>query len=335
MLGTGRATRTLLVLCVAIGVVREFEESSNGGCKLRYSCDDLPVKGDLLPIFFMHGVNDDACQAMSLFEEMASLKPTYACSIRMFQGSNSVISNIPVQVAAVIKFIEKHAVHFDRYQLVCHSMGALICRAAIQQMNDHRVDTLVLTAGALEGIYGPLGDKKLHFPNVTVEYAHTVVYLAYMQRHFSFANLWHDPLHEEDFRSSSPSIPVLDGYRVEGEKDEDYIQRLGRYKENWQRLKKVYLLASPADEMVIPWQSAHFGFYHEGSSKTIDQFKNRRVNTVLGLEEMLLDGRLKMLTVPGVKHTHWTYDRSIIRKHVLPLLSKYSDRKNTTRERKP
>ncbi|KNC70931.1 hypothetical protein SARC_16537 [Sphaeroforma arctica JP610] len=46
------------------------------------------------------------------------------------------------------------------YHLVCHSQGALTCRAVVETMDDHHIHTFVSLAGPQMGIYGPYGPMK-------------------------------------------------------------------------------------------------------------------------------------------------------------------------------
>jgi len=335
MPGTSRAIRTLLFIAAIFSPVLRPDEDLEVECKdIAFTCDMKPMDGDLLPVFFVHGIQDDACQARLLFEHMklGKRKPTYACAIPLFQNLISVTFSLAEQTDKVINFIRAHAVNMTEYQIVCHSMGGLTCRGILQQMDDHRVSNAVITAGALEGVYGPLGNNPMVLQ--LLHTLHGVVSMGFLQNHISGANLIHDPLNHEEYLTNNKIIPLLDGYQKASEGDEEYKKRLKRYKTNWQRVKKVHLLASPEDDMVLPWQSAHFGFYRQGSETDVVPFTELKVDATLGLSEMKEQGRLELVTVRDVKHVDWTYNSRINAVFVYPRLASYEAKEDQTAESK-
>eukprot|EP00397_Hematodinium_sp_SG-2012_P026585 GEMP01027866.1.p1 GENE.GEMP01027866.1~~GEMP01027866.1.p1 ORF type:complete len:348 (+),score=46.73 GEMP01027866.1:56-1045(+) len=309
----------------AILALATTDVASHAQKPLPFSCDDavIPKQGDFLPIFFLHGLGDDADEARRLFEQLKQLNAPYACSIPLFENKASETTSLSEQIPAIIDFIRKKAATFDgHYQLVGHSMGALLFRAVLQEMDDHRAEHAVLIAGPLEGVYGEIGIMNKYFPNIAVKYIHTFAYTSWMQNHLSVANMWHDPDQEATYLSSTAPIPALDGHRKAGESEDDHHKRLARYRSNFNRVKKIYLLVSPADEMIIPWQTSHFGFYAQGSTDKIDPFDKQETSRTLGLDSMVAENVMQMITVPGIRHTEWCYNADVVRQHVIPRLAK-------------
>eukprot|EP00397_Hematodinium_sp_SG-2012_P040201 GEMP01044010.1.p1 GENE.GEMP01044010.1~~GEMP01044010.1.p1 ORF type:complete len:282 (+),score=58.85 GEMP01044010.1:393-1238(+) len=268
----------------------------------------------------MHGLNDDRDQARVLFRlmEQDDRNVTYACSIPLFEGLSSVTTSLPSQVSAIILFIRAKSAKFPgNYQLVCHSMGALSCRAVLQEMDDHRVERAILIAGPLEGIYSD------EYPTVS-KIIHTLAYQSIFQNHVSVANLWRDPAQHENYITSNAFIPVLDGHRMANESEQTHATRVTRYRNNVKKAKKIFLLASPADEVVTPWQTSHFGFYAHGDASEenakVESYEKQVTKEALGLDDMVMRGAMSMITVPDISHTWWCYRENVVRAHVLPRL---------------
>merc|ERR1711998_731248 len=99
----------------------------------------------------------------------------------------------------------------DEYQLVCHSQGALVCRAVLQQMDDHRVTHAILTAGPLEGVYGNIMD--IPMASQLIHAGSSIILNGFLQDHLSVANLIHDPVDTEHYKKDNHCIPILDGYQ--------------------------------------------------------------------------------------------------------------------------
>lgn len=288
------------------------------------NCDKDPVDGDLLPVFFFHGIRDNASEAGVLFRNLHKRgRPTYACSIPLYEDADSLFVPILKQAQSVEEYIRHYTrqKNLKAYQLVCHSMGALTCRAVLQQMEDHRAENVILMAGTLQGVYGEIQRNPL--TQFALRVGHPLITTHLAQTLLAPANLIHDPIEFREYEQYNMCIPILDGYRKEGEDEEATLKRVERYKKNWQKIKQIYLLASSADDLVVPWQTAHFGFFKKGSTSKnkILSFAELKVDETLGLSEMEKDGRLKLITVEGVSHTDWTYNEQVVLKHVVPLLA--------------
>jgi len=308
------------------------------GCdhySIPYDCELDPIKdADYIPIFYYHGVNDNSCQGKRLLELLKEEKKkvSYACSIPLFEDGNSITHSIMTQAEEVAKFIRDHHEGMDEYQLVCHSQGALVCRAVLQQMDDHRVSHAILTAGPLEGVYGNIMD--IPIAGDLLHHASNFILNGFLQDHLSVANLIHDPVDTEHYKKDNHCIPILDGYKKEGEKNEDFERRLIQYKENFQKLKNLWLLVSPKDDLIKPYQSAHFGYYQPGHKDkgSIVPFSMLRVDHTLGLSQMGNEKRLHRITAPNVKHTDWTYNSETIKTQIIPRLGQYSKKEDSDKK---
>jgi palmitoyl-protein thioesterase len=98
-----------------------------------------------------------------------------------------------------------------------------------------------------------------------------------------------------------------------------------RYKRNFLRLRNATFAIGDADDTIIPWQSALWGFYTEeewigkGSIEPL-QASNLWKDDWIGLRALSESGRLELLVAPGVKHTDWAHSQATFEAHVWPRL---------------
>lgn len=92
------------------------------------------------------------------------------------------------------------------------------------------------------------------------------------------------------------------------------------YKTGLIKLKRMILIGGPDDGVITPWQSSHFGYYDNNSS--VIEMRDRTIykNDTIGLKTLDKRGKLKLITVPGIPHTEWHKNISIIDKLLLPYL---------------
>jgi len=92
------------------------------------------------------------------------------------------------------------------------------------------------------------------------------------------------------------------------------------YKTGLIKLKRMILIGGPDDGVITPWQSSHFGYYDNNSS--VIEMRDRTIykNDTIGLKTLDKRGKLKLITVPGIPHTEWHKNISIIDKFLLPYL---------------
>lgn len=82
----------------------------------------------------------------------------------------------------------------------------------------------------------------------------------------------------------------------------------------------MVLIGGPDDDVITPWQSAHFGFFD--ANLTVVPMRDRRIyqEDAIGLRTLDETGKLKLVTVPHVKHIDWHLNRTLIEQVVVPHL---------------
>lgn len=93
--------------------------------------------------------------------------------------------------------------------MVCHSQGALLCRAVIEAWDGHNVKNYVSLAGPHMGQYGADLSAFPILDNVTTKEAYLILYTKPAQDLLSVANYWNDPYHQSDFLNKSSFLPYV------------------------------------------------------------------------------------------------------------------------------
>lgn len=86
------------------------------------------------------------------------------------------------------------------------------------------------------------------------------------------------------------------------------------------KLERMILIGGPDDGVITPWQSSHFGYYD--NNLTVIEMYNRSVykDDAIGLKTLDEQGKLEIITVPGIQHSNWHKNVSIVDQFLLPYL---------------
>lgn len=92
------------------------------------------------------------------------------------------------------------------------------------------------------------------------------------------------------------------------------------YKTGLTKLKRMILIGGPDDGVITPWESSHFGYYD--NNNTVIDMRDRSIykDDVIGLKTLDKQAKLKIVTVPGISHTEWHTNISIVDEFLLPYL---------------
>lgn len=153
-----RALSLLLVasLCLALCLPR----ASASRFHVRVSAPQQQTQTQKLPVFFFHGLTDNATMGDNLRENLtadgrvfhALTFCTNACS------AGSLNDQVDLAIAQIRTIVTgaNASTYASGYIFVGHSQGGALARAVVELMDDHNVRGLVSLAGAQNGIfYGP------------------------------------------------------------------------------------------------------------------------------------------------------------------------------------
>ncbi|KAG6974950.1 hypothetical protein JG688_00002792 [Phytophthora aleatoria] len=282
-----------------------------------------------LPVFFFHGVTGNATNGRNIKANLTAegrvfVGLTYCeneCSVQ------SVTAQIPMAIEQ-IRSIVKNDSRFDNgYHFVGHSQGGGIARAVVENMDDHKVHSLVSLAGMQNGMfYGPqtedvvplyimvnvLGPQLLttdifDFSKYTAadwrgKFQHDLAQLdanLTLQAKYSLMNMNREPA-DSYFIANNKYLPYLNN--LNHCNDDDFQCRFNkiRRKTNFMRLKSAHFFASPNDGVVAPWQHSLLQRY------TPDTVEYK--NDTYGLRTLDERGDLHRTVVANVSHNCWIVD---------------------------
>lgn len=290
----------------------------------------------LLPVFFMHGISDNHKEFDSMQAWIRALDPDVSMYSFPICDDKASFANLWDQTKELQERLREQvqanpALFKEGYTLLCHSQGALTCRAMIEQMDDHNIHTFIALAGPQMGEFGiPSGwQGKIPWGR---DLAYPFMFASPLQGSLSIANYWHDP-RPKSFPFGKPSIdylvgntflPVVNnnpGRRTQGPGKDKSDSEAARYKQNLLKLKKAVFTCSPADDMIIPYDSGIFNFYDASGDKSVPLEQTPLwTEDWIGLKELNDTGRLTRVVAPGVCHTCWAHHQDVFASYVAPHL---------------
>ncbi|KAK1929906.1 Lysosomal thioesterase PPT2-A [Phytophthora citrophthora] len=313
------------------------------------SAGSSSVPDSELPVFFFHGVTGNATNGRNIKANLTAEGRVFVgltfceneCSVQ------SVTAQVPLAIEE-IRSIVKNDSRFDNgYHFVGHSQGGGIARAVVENMDDHKVHSLVSLAGMQNGMfYGPqaadvvplyimlnvLGPQLLtpdvfNFSKYTAadwrgKFQHDLAALdgnQTLQSKYSLMNMNREPV-DSYFVSNNKYLPFLNNLNQCGDDDFQCKWDKIRRKSNFLRLKSAHFFAGPNDGVVAPWQHSLLQRYT--SVDSLDEIETKFEQfTVMDMEDTVeykedtyglrsLDerGALHRTSVPNVSHNCWIVD---------------------------
>ena len=128
----------------------------------------------------------------------------------------------------------------------------------------------------------------------------------------SICDYWKDPTKYESYLNASESLPYLN--------NEIHTYSSQRYKQNFESLKRLVLIGGPDDEVIIPWQSAHYGYYDSNLNIVLMKNQSLYKDNTFGLRTLDEAGRISMCTYSDVYHTHWIRNYTVYENCIKPYI---------------
>jgi len=237
-----------------------------------------------------------------------------------FKALQTQVETVSGYIRAVVQ--QEPQTYSRGYNMVCFSQGGLLCRAMIEDMDDHNVHTFITMAAPHMGVYGSeFFTKAIHGKAWQKFSLHNVWMVAQtwvMQATLSLANMWHDPFH-----TSRDPHNFLPKYNNLGNDAAGNAKR----KANFVRLKKAVFLAgqmggSHFDGGIEPSRSGVFDYYKEGSNTEFTPMKEQPIyiQDTFGLRTLDETGRLEIHNPYAVWHRDWVSRPDVGLKYILPHL---------------
>ncbi|KAF1315016.1 Lysosomal thioesterase ppt2-a, partial [Globisporangium splendens] len=253
-----------------------------------------PPQGLLLPVFFFHGVGANETSGARFYKNLTAEGHVFtalnfcteACSV------GPLNTQVDLAIRQIREIIQKDPqVYAKGYIFVGHSQGGAIARAVIEEMDDHKVHSLISLAGAQNGIfYGPQATDKIptmafihrlgpqtvpptlfDFSKYTSESDQSgkfqfglnqaVLQQLELQANVSVINLARSPV-EDSWIATNPFLPKVNNMNACESKDTACKSEKERRRANFLKLTEAHFFGSPGDDVIAPWQSSILGRYN-------------------------------------------------------------------------
>ncbi|ETI53280.1 hypothetical protein F443_03743 [Phytophthora nicotianae P1569] len=302
-----------------------------------------------LPVFFFHGLTGNSTEGFNyqanLTAEGRVFVPLAFCERECSLTALNI--QVPMAIAAVREVVANDERFASGYIFIGHSQGAMMARAVIEQMDDHKVHTFVSLAGGVNGVfYGPqetdrnsihdlkagfgaaiLPQNLFDFTDYTPEEYRGKMQTDLVRRSmdptiqaaYSITNLLWMPVRDV-WLSTNPFLPMINNVNSCAWFDFYCHMEKIRRKNNFLKLKEAHYFASPEDGVLSPWQASHLGHYSEVNSleEIETQFESLTIvemhDTVeykedtYGLRTLDERGALFRYTASEIPHCCWLYD---------------------------
>ena len=180
----------------------------------------------------------------------------------------SLLIDMNQQVADFASQIQADPNLADGFDLVCHSQGGLNCRAYLERFNKPTVHNFVSLAGPQAGVFG-VPDFNDWCPDSScpwlVDWFNGLSESGwtgpFLQSHISFAQYWKNPLNWTEYLATSGFIADINNERA---------VKNSTYKANLvSTTGTVALVMANDDHIVVPKESAWFGFFKTGQDSVL------------------------------------------------------------------
>ncbi|KAJ8576460.1 hypothetical protein ON010_g2746 [Phytophthora cinnamomi] len=319
-----------------------------------------------LPVIFFHGVTMTYESGSNFVANLTAEGRTVA-SLSFCDGTcsiQSLLTQVPEAVKAVREVVANNSAFDNGYIFIGHSQGGPISRAVIEEMDDHKVKRYISLGGLQNGQFiGPerveksIADNGEFFKKIVPEtvYNYSVYspedYYGKMQKEFVLHTIENPDAQYTysqfnvnrwpqfgSFSTANFFLPVYNNVNHCLPGDDQCIYDQRRRKANFLKVEQAHFFASPADDIIMPWQSSIFGRYSEVD--TIEEIETKYNNlTVVDMKDTLeytsdtfglktLDkrGGLFLYALEDIPHKCWVEDENscvwstVYDQHIYPTL---------------
>lgn len=268
-----------------------------------------------LPIVLVHGILSDKYAMIPAQKNIEHYMPDiYVKKIDLGEGRITSFFNMNDQVEWLKSALEADEQLQNGCIIIGHSQGGIVARYFIEKYNNPRVYVYIAWGTPECGVFGAPEHLDQRFTWLKkIERSDLFTYSYLMQRFVSFAGYWKDPLHYQTYLDKCRFLPYLNN-------EIDHADA-ALFKENICSLATMVLVQSTADEVIVPVESCHFGFYAPGSTNTIESLLDSKwyLCDKLGVKTLADTGRLH-LKFAHCTHTEFQTDEYNFIHNTLPYL---------------
>ena len=268
------------------------------------------------PVAIFHGMGD-ACSnsGMNSFTQyVAASLNTYAECIEIGDGGiSSITMKFSLQAEAACTALKANPKFQGNISVLGLSQGALIARYIIESCDfGGEVRRYVSLGGPQMGVgvlprcTGLLAYLCMPFNFI----ARQLVYTDVVQNNVGPAGYFRDPYDYNHYLGGATFLPDLNN-----EKN----RTLGYVKEKYEGLEKVLMVMFDEDTMIIPKETAHFGFYDiDGETVVKMEDSTFYKEDFIGMKKLNEAGKAKFVSFPG---DHLQFNHTQIDEFIIPTLN--------------
>lgn len=228
-------------------------------------------------------------------------------------GPASIFTSWPKQITKLCELLDQNAEAFKLkggFYIMGLSQGGLLARAAVESCDVGAYAKKLITFG------GPhMGVIRVpHTSNTGLGWVvnlltDKLVYTSLVQDWIGPAGYFHSLAKEDVYLHSKSPLPDLNNERNHTNNDQ--------YKARLASLSEFVMVEFSQDTMVIPKETAHFGFYKDKSEKTILAYNQTSVYEKVGLDQL---DKKKALFFYSFEGDHLTMTQANMEKYIYPHL---------------
>jgi palmitoyl-protein thioesterase len=258
------------------------------------------------PLVILHGTGDSCCSEKSSTGKLASyisksFPGLYVKSLALADNEENdmyatYFGSCHQRVKDMCKTLAADPKLKDGFDAVGFSLGGLLMRGYIEECNNPPVHTFISYGAPHSGIAGDPGclfeDDVLC--NTMRSTLRSGTYSDWTQKNAMHAQFYKDVNNLDEYLKKSGYLPDLNNERA---------TKNASYKKNLASLNKFVMIAFTKENVLIPPESAQFGFYKGNSNKTVLSMKQQKIykEDWIGLKTLDKKGKLVLDQLPG-KH---------------------------------
>jgi palmitoyl-protein thioesterase len=237
----------------------------------------------LMPVYLIPGMGDFCRNPISMFPLMEQIKQKVGNKVTCIDPSpalRSYLGSFSGMIDNACNILKKKEADLkDGFIIMGLSQGGLIARGVVQKCDMGKYAKRLITLGGThQGVAQlpntPDNNSIENFINGLVE---KVVYSTLVQKVFGPAGYYHAI--SDDGVSYKASGSILTELNNINNDHPEYVDRLAQ-------LDKMVLVQFDQDSMVIPKESAHFGFYTNHKKNEVMSYNDSRMDDNLGLKKL-------------------------------------------------